>query len=332
MNSGENREIALAASPLGDARVDVLTGINSLVRRSSNRLISSRGLGWKGVSLELHNASPADRNDSLSADHLIALFTDHVSRGESSVWRGRFVPYSHHSAAIHLFPAGSIPACRPFTPTKMIVCALDPAFVGEVGRELDSPTVKEFRRTMDLRDVPLQGIVMLLSAEADSGGLSRRLYAEHLAHALALRFLWLSGGTRVARPSQCEKRPNRVLQRVLDKMKADLATDLDLKHISCQKWLQQKPFLAYVSGRNGMSAASMDTVTGGRGEDNVAARRLQFSDRHRARLRIFQPCALFQHASSDRRSNAQQISPQSRSVYVKRAPFRKQLFRAFTIL
>src|SRR5258706_6857539 len=115
VNSGEKREIARAASTPADARADVLTGINSFVRGSSNRLITSSGLGWKGVSVELHDASPAERNDSISAHHLIGLFTGHVSRGECSLSQGRFFPYSYHPGAINLFPAGPIPACRPFT-------------------------------------------------------------------------------------------------------------------------------------------------------------------------------------------------------------------------
>jgi hypothetical protein len=62
----------------------------------------------------------------------------------------------------------------------MIVCALDPAFVREVGVEVES-TVTEIRRTMDLRDGSLRGLMTLLAVEADTGGLSGKLYAEHLA-------------------------------------------------------------------------------------------------------------------------------------------------------
>jgi hypothetical protein len=73
-------------------------------------VITSSGLEWEGVSLELHNVLPAERNDSIAADHLIALFTGHVWRGEVAVSQGRFVPHSYYAEAIHLFPAGPIPA------------------------------------------------------------------------------------------------------------------------------------------------------------------------------------------------------------------------------
>jgi hypothetical protein len=49
------------------------------------------------------------------------------------------------------------------------------------------PSVTEFRRIMNLRDRSLESIIMLLAAEAQSGGFSGKLYADHLAHALAVR-------------------------------------------------------------------------------------------------------------------------------------------------
>ena len=234
--------MALTASAPQGARADARTGITSFIRGSSNRVITSSGLEWEGVSLELHNVFPAERNDSIAADHLIALFTGHVWRGEVAVSQGRFVPHSYYAGAIHLFPAGPIPACRAFTPSKMIVCALDPAFVREVGGEVDS-TVTEIRRTMDLRDGSLRGLMTLLAAEADTGGLSGKLYAQHLAHALALRFLWLSGGAHIPGHSHSGKMPNRVLQRVLDRMKAGLATDLGLNTLAAESGYSRSHFL-----------------------------------------------------------------------------------------
>lgn len=242
VKSGTTRDLALTASAPQGARTDVRTGITSFIRGSSSRVITSSGLEWEGVSLELHNASPAERNDSIAADHLIALLTGHVWRGETAVSQGRFVPYSYYAGAVHLLPAGPIPACRTFTPVKVIVCALDPAFVREVGVEVDS-TVTEFRGRLDLRDGSLRGLMTLLAVEAETGGLSGKLYAQHLAHALALRFLWLSGGAHIPGHSHSGKMPNRVLQRVLDRMKAGLATDLDLNTLAAESGYSRSHFL-----------------------------------------------------------------------------------------
>jgi AraC family transcriptional regulator len=245
MNSvkfGTTRDLAPAASAPQEARADARAGITSFIRGSSKRVITSSGLEWGGVSLELHDVFPAERNDSIVADHLIALFTGHVWRGEVAVSQGCFVPHSYYAGAIHLFPAGLIPACRTFTSTKMMVCALDPAFVREVGGEVDS-TVTEFRGRIDLRDGSLRGLMTVLAAEADTGGLSGKLYAEHLAHALALRFLWLAGAAHIPGHSHSGKMPNRVLQRVLDRMKAGLATDLSLNTLAAESGYSRSQFL-----------------------------------------------------------------------------------------
>ena len=104
-----------------------LAAINAFVRGSSARLCSSNKLGWDGVCLEHHRAFPGERNDSVSPHHLVVLFTSHVSRGEASAEHARFVPYSFSPGDIKLYSAGPIGACRPFTDTTTISCALDPS-------------------------------------------------------------------------------------------------------------------------------------------------------------------------------------------------------------
>jgi protein-tyrosine-phosphatase len=70
-------------------------GIDALVRGSSTRSFSSQALDWYGVCLEFHDASPTERSEASSADHVIALFTNHRARGESEISSGRFAPYSY---------------------------------------------------------------------------------------------------------------------------------------------------------------------------------------------------------------------------------------------
>src|SRR5260370_41466821 len=170
-----------------------LAAINAFVRGSWVRLCSSNKLGWDGVYLEHRRAFPVERNDSFSPHHLVVLYTSHVARGECSWEHSHFVPYSFSPGDMKLYSAGPIGACRPFTDTTTISCALDPKLVAEVGDDLGAPSTLEFRPIANLRDDSLQGIVKLLAAEANSQGASGKLYADHLAHALALRFRQLSG-------------------------------------------------------------------------------------------------------------------------------------------
>jgi AraC family transcriptional regulator len=230
-----------------------LAAINAFVRGSSARLFSSNKLGWDGVCLEHHRAFPGERNDSVSTHHLVALFTSHVSRGEVSAEHARFVPYSLSPGDIKLFSEGPIGACKTFTDNTMILCALDPRLVAEVGDDLGAPSTVEFRPIPNLRDDSLQGIVKLLAAEANSQGASGKLYADHLAHALALRFRQLSGGVRDPKPSQSGKMPPRILQRVLDRMRADLATNLDLHTIAAESGYSRTHFLRIFRASTGYS-------------------------------------------------------------------------------
>jgi AraC family transcriptional regulator len=220
-----------------------LAAIDAYVRGSSTRLFSSNKLGWDGVHLEHHKKHTAERGESVSPQHVIALFTSHVSRGESATPKGRRLPYSFPPGTINLFPAGPIGACRPTHDTSMIVCVLDPELVLQVGEELGTRWTGEFRGIRNLNDHSLGGIVKLLVMEATSGGSSGKLYVDHLAHALAVRFRQHSGGAQVARPSRERQMPTRVLQRVLDRMKDDLAADLDLKTIAAESGYSRSHFL-----------------------------------------------------------------------------------------
>ncbi len=136
-----------------------LAAINAFVRGSSARLCSSNKLGWDGVCLEHHRAFPGERNDSVSTHHLVVLYTSHVARGETSWEHARFVPFSSSPGDMKLFSAGPIGACTPFTDATVILCALDPRLMAEVGEDLGAPSTVEFRPIANLRDDSLQGIV-----------------------------------------------------------------------------------------------------------------------------------------------------------------------------
>jgi AraC family transcriptional regulator len=176
---------------IGDTKASEHPGINSFIRGQSNLLMSSIGLGWKDIAIEFHDAYAGMKEESISSDHLIALFADRVTRGEVATSKGRFVTRAFEHGAMNLFPAGPIPACRLFTPAKLMVCALTSDFVNDVSKELETIPVIESRHTFDLHDHILRGTVLLLSAEVNAGGVTGKLYADHLAHALAIRYLWL---------------------------------------------------------------------------------------------------------------------------------------------
>jgi AraC family transcriptional regulator len=228
-------------------------GIDALVRGSSTRFFSSQDLDWNGVCLEFHDASPTERSAASSADHVIALFTNHRARGESEISPGRFAPYSYSPGAINVFPAGSIPACRPVTHTKMIICSIDPSLVSELSAESDLRHKTEFRHRRNLRDSSLGNLITLLADEARSGGTSGRLYVELLTRALALRFLGLASDTRDFKLVRRSKLPTFALSRVLEKMELEAAEDLDLHTLARESGYSKSQFLRMFRASMGCS-------------------------------------------------------------------------------
>jgi hypothetical protein len=83
---------------------------------------------------------------------------------------------------------------------------------------------------------------------------SGKLFVEHLARALAVRFRQLSGGLQGHKPSQSGKMPTRILQRVLDRMRADFATNLDLHTIAAESGYSRTHFLRIFRASTGYSA------------------------------------------------------------------------------
>jgi hypothetical protein len=106
---------------------------------------------------------------------LASSFAEGIGSNEFHTASGDVCP-----VAINVFPAGSIPACRPVTYTKMIICSIDPSLVSELSAESDLPHKTEFSRRTNLRDSSLGNLITLLADDARSGGTSGRLYVELL--------------------------------------------------------------------------------------------------------------------------------------------------------
>src|SRR3979490_135814 len=125
-------------------------------RLSFRPLLSSTGLGWKGLVVERYQAPPCELPDLLLAHHIVELASQqHVSLGERSDWSGHLRPFSKYPGACNLFPDGLRPKLRSFTQTNLIVCGLDPEFVEEVSDELDSNPVAQLQVQTDIRDESL---------------------------------------------------------------------------------------------------------------------------------------------------------------------------------
>jgi AraC family transcriptional regulator len=204
---------------------------DAFLRGPSLRGISSSGLGWKGVTVEEHTTLVGEYPQAISEHHIICMSYGARSTGEYVNEKGVYIPYTKYPGRFTFMPAGVIPAVRPHSPHDFILCAIDPVFVKGVGDELDQAPEEEPRFQTEVQDVNLRHLVKLLAAEAAQGGPLGQLYADHLAHALVMKFLFTTSREKRNTRHAASPLPRRLLHRVIDRMN-NLDADLDLQSLA----------------------------------------------------------------------------------------------------
>src|SRR5260370_40606511 len=107
-------------------------------------LLSSTGLGWRGLVVERYQMPPCELPDLPVAHHIVELASQqHVSLGDRPDWRGHLRPFSKYPGICNLYPDGVRPKLRSFTQSNLTECALDPEFVEEFSEESDSNLVAQ---------------------------------------------------------------------------------------------------------------------------------------------------------------------------------------------
>jgi AraC family transcriptional regulator len=212
------------------------------VRGFSQRLVSSAGLGWRNIEIEHHIAEPGCRPETPTHHHIITLASgSEIAYGERPGRDGRLVPYAKLPGSINVDPEGLVPAVYPSTQTELTVCVLAPAFLEGLASEQE-PHLAALRGRAAFRDEPAAGLIRLMEQEAKSGGLSGRLYIDHLTYALALRILTLGTKEESGQASSnMLSRPR--LKRVIDLMETDLATDIGLSRLAVESGYSRNHFL-----------------------------------------------------------------------------------------
>lgn len=206
-------------------------------------LLSSMGLGWKGLVVERYQMPPCELSDLPVSHHIVECASQqHVSLGERPDSRGQLRPYTKYPGMCALFPGGIRPKLRLFTETNLLVCGLDPKFVEEVSQGLDSNLVARLRRRVDIRDESLGYLMRLLENAAKCEEPTDNLYVDHLIHAFTVRLLFLGRDTQYRFLPQGAL-PAHKLRRVIERMNADLDINLDLKTIAAESGYSRDHFL-----------------------------------------------------------------------------------------
>ncbi len=140
-----------------------------------------------------------------------------------------------------MYTEGILPVLYPSTQTELIVCALDPGFVAEIAEEQEGVAAPGLRERVGFRDDGAAGLIRLLHEESRTDGRLGLLYAEHLTHALIQRLLRMDAGGKA--PIHNNPLPQRRLQRVVERMQADLSKDVDLHSLAKESGYSRSHFL-----------------------------------------------------------------------------------------
>ena len=121
-----------------------------------------------------------------------------------------------------------------------------------VREELDGPLPLPVNSRSGLHDHAVTELLNLLFAEVESGGASGTLYAESLAHALAVRFLFL-GEDILTRSSSTPILSQRKLRSVQDLIESRLDADLTLQELAAEIGYSRGHFLRMFRATTGMT-------------------------------------------------------------------------------
>jgi AraC family transcriptional regulator len=209
----------------------------------SRILHSSAGLPWHGFLLEKHLSSPGERRSTSINRHIIMLLRGTPARFEYRTPTGRWANFVNRPNTLTIMPAGRIPDVRLHTLAELCYCALEDSFIRGVANELDHAPKTSQSFCSGLSNDAIQRILGLLLDELESRGSLGRLYVDALAHALASRYLLLEGTSELWSESHTSALPARILNRVREKIEANLHTDLSLECLARESGYSRAHFL-----------------------------------------------------------------------------------------
>jgi AraC family transcriptional regulator len=216
--------------------------IEKFVRGSTLRGPSSIDLGWNGFAIERHSLREGERAENSSHHNFIALWYAHSSHGERADPTGRFIPFTRRPGAVSLFTAGVIGAVRNLSKMELIVGALSPSLVSGIAQEFDRHPSEPLHEKLNFQDAGLRMLLSLLITESEAGGPFGRLYADSLIHAFAARFVQF-GRAKPQEQSIKSGLPRHLLRRVLERMNAEFAADLNLATLAAETGYSRAHFL-----------------------------------------------------------------------------------------
>ena len=164
----------------------------------------------------------------------VVVLAKHRSGGEIERNPGTFIPYKKLQNTISTCLPGIRPATRGGTKHRVVICAISPRFMREVESELDERPSGPLQQLYGTDDAVLRDLMFQLAGEAEAGGPFGTVYAESLSSALTRRLLFAARSLPVPRHGTVSPLPRPALRRVLERMAAELDSDLTLTMLAAE--------------------------------------------------------------------------------------------------
>ena len=232
--------------------VSVTESFDSFLARLSSQAAPKRAI-TRGVAIEPYWGAQGDGPRTPSDKHILTMCSNHPSRFEIRQGANRSVSYIKQPGSLSLVPAGQCPLMRAETEFNLVVCAFDSTLVSALDSELERRPDGELRLQANVEDPAAQQLMTLLSADANEGHTTERLYTENLVQALAVRMLFLGRGTKP--PSNNGRTyglPGHVLRRVVERMRS-FDSDLSLQALANESGYSRVHFVRMFKAATGSS-------------------------------------------------------------------------------
>jgi AraC family transcriptional regulator len=175
-----------------------------------------------------------------------------VARGEHPGSHGSFVPYAKRPGTMTLFASGAVPPIRSSTKSDFLPCGLDTNLFHQIGEQISnerragSTALNKgiAEDAPNFHDPSLSNLLRLLRDEAKSGGPSGPLYAEPLAHALAVRLFTLTkgGGNESGHHAGGHLHP-KIISQIIERVEANPRYRFDLDGLAAEAGYSYSRFL-----------------------------------------------------------------------------------------
>jgi len=222
------------------ADLSVRSGLNDGIVRGS-AIGRYRGSSGEGT----HTPAPHQ--------HVLTMCARTPARFERAGIHNSWVSYVKSPGTLCFVPVGAQSNARARSDFELIACALDSTLVNGIQVELDHRPAGELSLRTNFKDPAAQQLLRLLLADLAGECPAGRLYTDHLIHALAYRVVVLA---RDVPPSDTTRPasglPNRVLRRVVDKMRVSDA-QLSLQSLAEESGYSRVHFIRMFRASTGQS-------------------------------------------------------------------------------